>query len=353
MEVEPLLAKLADVVGGANVSAWDAAADAGRFSLCAGWPRLPLGIVAPQSEDEMASVVRACEAANAALVVAGGGTQLHTGYAPRQDRPYLMLSTKRMNRVLDYQPDDMTVTCEPGVTPDTLAQTLAAHRQFLPLDVPLPTSATVGGVVSTNQGGFRRLLYGTPRDLVIGVRAVLTGGAQIKGGGKVVKNVAGYDVCKLFTGGWGTVGVLTEVTFKVYPLPEAQRLLCLAAPDLATAARAGLALHHAQLAPAALLVTNELDSSLNGSKEDARAPCLLVLLQGPSARMDWQTLEIARRGGEAGLAAPDLLPIAALDALRDRQARLGRDTPLAARIACLLADIPSLLAHLQDRPDWH
>ena len=114
-------------------------------------------------------MVRACEAAGASLVVAGGGTQLHTGYAPRQDKPYILLFTDRMNRILDYQPDDMTVTCEPGVTLDALAQTLAAHRQFLPLDVPLPASATVGGVVSTNQAGFRRLLYGTPRDLVIGV----------------------------------------------------------------------------------------------------------------------------------------------------------------------------------------
>ena len=351
MEAAALLAELAGVAGGANVSAWDVSADGGRFALCADWPRVPLGVVTPQNEDETARVVRVCEAANAALVMAGGGTQLHTGYRPRQDRPYLLLSTARMNRILDYQPDDMTVTCEPGVTLDALAQTLAAHRQFLPLDVPLPASATVGGVVSTNQSGFRRAMYGMPRDLVIGIRAVLTGGAQIKGGGKVVKNVAGYDVCKLFTGGWGTVGVLTEVTFKVYPQPEQQRLLRLAAPDLDIAAQTGLALHHAQLAPASLLVTNEWDTAQFRISDPPNASCLLVLLQGPADRMDWQTMEIGRRSGEAGLAAPEVLPPAALAALRDRQARVGMDTRIAARIACLLADMPPLLAGLQNLPD--
>ena len=179
---------------------------------------------------------------------------------------------------------------------------------------------------------------------------MLTGGAQIKGGGKVLKNVAGYDVCKLFTGGWGTVGVLTEVTFKVYPLPEEQRLLRLAAPDLATAARTGLALHHAQLAPASLLVTNEWDIVPYRQDNPPPAPCLLALLQGPSARMDWQTAQIGRRSMEAGLSAPELLLIAALDTLRDRQARLGLDTPIAARIACLLADTPPLVARLQNLP---
>ena len=357
VNTEALLAELADIVGGGNVvSAETFAAGLGSVD----WPIPPLRVVLPGSVDETASVVRACEAAGAALVVVGGGTQLHTGYAPRRDKPYLWLSTARMNRILDYQPDDMTVTCEPGVTLDTLAHTLAAQRQFLPLDAPLPRRATVGGVVSTNAGGFRRLLYGAARDLVIGVRAVMTGGTQVKGGGKVVKNVAGYDVCKLFTGGWGTAGILTEITFKVYPLPKGQRLLRLAAPDLATAARVGLALHHAQLAPAALLVTNELDENgighheftqhqvNDGSRDVLFAPCLLALLQGPSDRMNWQAAEIARRGSEAGLGAQEPLPLASLDSLRDWQARSYNDTPVAARIACLLTDMPPLLAELQN-----
>ena len=161
----------------------------------------------------------------------------------------------------------------------------------------------MGGIVSANQGGFRRAAYGTSRDLVIGVRAIMTGGMQVKGGGKVVKNVAGYDVCKLFTGAWGTAGLLTELTFKVYPLPEGERLLWMPAPDIATAARAGFALHQAQLAPTALLATNEFVLEFN--RDSGGKAGLIALLQGPAARMDWQTGEIGRMAGEAGLNAPE------------------------------------------------
>jgi glycolate oxidase FAD binding subunit len=294
----------------------------------------------PMSVEDVAESVQRLEAEGAALVPVGGGTQLQTGYPPSSERPYALLLTQRLDHILDYQPDDMTITCEPGVTLSALQAHLATHRQFLPIDAPLPAQATMGGIVSVNQGGFRRASYGTSRDLVIGVRAIMTGGMQVKGGGKVVKNVAGYDVCKLFTGAWGTVGILTEITFKLYPLPEGQRLLWMPAPDVATAARAGLALHHAQLAPTALIATNEFDGKAG----------LLALLQGPSARMAWQTGEIGRMAGEAGLNAPDALPPGALNGLRDRQARLGPDTPAAGRIACLPTDTALLLNKLQTLP---
>src|SRR5205085_10716071 len=131
------------------------------------------------------------------------------------------------------------------------------RRQFVPLDAPLPERATLGGLVSTNAAGLWRPTYGTPRDLLIGLRVVMTRGESIKGGGRVVKNVAGYDVCKLFTGAWGTLGVLTELSFKVRPLPETVRTLAWEAPDLVTAAHIGLSLHHTRLAATFLLATNE------------------------------------------------------------------------------------------------
>ena len=319
--------------------------EANPVILPAGWTHRPMVTMAPRSVEEAADYVRRLEAKGTALVPVGGGTQLQTGYAPSGEKPYALLSTLRLDHILDYQPDDMTITCEPGVTLAALQAHLAAHRQFLPIDAPLPARATMGGIVSANQGGFRRATYGTSRDLVIGVRAIMTGGTQVKGGGKVVKNVAGYDVCKLFTGAWGTAGIITEITFKVYPLPEGERLLWMPAPDASAAARAGLILHHAQIAPTALLVTNEFESKY-GSKAG-----LLALLQGPSARMDWQTGEIGRMAVEAGLNAPDMLPPATLDALRDRQARPGPDTPAAGRIACLPTDVAPLLSKLQALPD--
>lgn len=338
MNIPHLLSELAGVVGGVNVLAQ---AVPPELSLPSGWKNPPLATALPGSSDAVAQIVTACEAAGVAIVVVGGGTQLQTGYPPREDRPYLLLSTARMNRVLDHQPDDMTITCEPGITLTAVQEHLKAHRQVLALDVPHADKATVGGIVSTNQSGFWRNAFGTPRDLVIGLHAVMNGGARVKGGGKVVKNVAGYDVCKLFTGAWGTAGVITEVTFRVRPLPPSERVIRLDAPDLATAAHAGLTLHHAQLAPISLIITNEIDGK----------SCLLALLQGVEARMDWQTNEMARIGAPEGLQAPQVIPTSTFSELGDMQGRLDAAAPLAGRIACLLTDLESTLRKLQTLPN--
>lgn len=320
--------------------------------LPADWANRPLATVMPGSVEDIGQVVRAVESAGVSLVMVGGGTQLATGNPPLANRPYLALSLQRLDRILDYQPDDMTITCEPGVTLARVQKQLAARRQFLPLDVALPEQATLGGIVASNQSGFWRLGYGTPRDLVIGTRAIMTDGTEIKGGGKVVKNVAGYDVCKLFTGSWGTVGIITEVTFKVYPLPEGERLLRLNAPDMVTAARAGLAIHHSQLAPTSLIATNEFDTEIySGIDNEPGRTCLLIRLQGPEDRMDWQTTEMGLRAVEAGLSAPEVVDASLLQALRNTLGRLSAPIPeqttLAGRIACLPADAAMLLQNLQ------
>jgi glycolate oxidase FAD binding subunit len=323
-------------------------------------PSLPVSwnvaaTVAPASEEEVVGIVRAIEETGAILLPCGGCSQIRTGYPPATDRPVVLLSTSRLNRILDHQPDDMTVTCQPGVTLAALQEKLAEQHQFLPLDVPLPNVATLGGIVSTNANGFWRPVYGATRDLLIGVRAVLTGGEAVKGGGKVVKNVAGYDVCKLFTGAWGTLGVLTELTFKIRPLPETQNALAFPAPDVATAARVGLSLHHARLAPAFLLATNELGSLPQGSGDkvsDTRHPTpdtLLLGLHGTPSRVEWQAAEFTRLASEAGLTtAPFPVSDTELAALRDRQARL--DAALALRIACLPTEVSALAQRLEVLP---
>lgn len=291
---------------------------------------------------QVADIVAACEADGAALFPWGGGVERNAGYAPNAARPYGLLATSRLNRILDYQPDDLTITCEPGVTLEELQTALAAGNQFLALDAPLAGQTTLGGLTSAGVSGFWRASYGAPRDLLIGVRAVMTDGAMVKGGGKVVKNVAGYDVCKLFTGAWGTLGVLTELTFKARPRPEAECVLAWAMPDVASAARLALLLHHAQLAPTYLLATNELEDGL---------PRLVVGLQGAKTRVEWQAAEFARRVGEAGFAsAGETLTSEVVTKLRDRQARLDADTPAAARIACLLTALPELVAALENWP---
>lgn len=287
--------------------------------------------------------MRAAEAEGAALLPYGGGTQLQTGYPPLADKPYRLLSSARLNRILDQQPADLTVTCEPGVTLAELQAALAPYRQMLALDVPLPERATLGGIVAANTTGFWRPAYGAPRDLVIGLRAVMSGGVEVRGGGKVVKNVAGYDLCKLFTGSWGTLGVLTELTFRTRTRPEIERALAWDAPDLASAARVGLALHQARLAVTYVLATNEPEGR----------PRLILGLHGSAERVEWQTAELARLAAEAGLnGRTAILSEADVTALRDRQARLEPEWQMAARLSCLPTELEAAIRTLETPSDF-
>jgi glycolate oxidase FAD binding subunit len=141
-----------------------------------------------------------------------------------------------MNRILEYAAGDLVVTAQAGVPLAELQDYVARSRQWLALDPPEP-GATVGGVVSAAASGPRRLLYGTPRDLLIGITVVLADGTVAKSGGKVVKNVAGYDLGKLFTGAFGTLGVVAECTFRLHPLPPARRVVTAEIEDPGEAAR--------------------------------------------------------------------------------------------------------------------
>jgi len=135
----------------------------------------------------------------------------------------LVLSTAKLNAVVAHRHGDLTATVQAGATLDAVNRTLAAHGQWLPLDPPWSDRATIGGIVATNDSGPRRHRYGTPRDLIIGVEIVRADGILAKAGGIVVKNVAGYDLSRLVTGSFGSLGLIVSATFKLYPLPTASR----------------------------------------------------------------------------------------------------------------------------------
>ncbi|MDR7437278.1 MAG: FAD-binding oxidoreductase [Armatimonadota bacterium] len=175
---------------------------------------------APADAAQVAAVLRLCGEAGAAVIPRGGGTALHWGNPPR--RADVVLSLERLDRLVEHDDANLTATVQAGMPVTTCQQVLARAGQFLPVDPPHPSRATVGGVVAVGGGGPRRMLYGGVRDLVTGMGVVLADGQQIRAGGKVVKNVAGYDMCKLFTGSLGTLGVITDVTFRLAPVPEAE-----------------------------------------------------------------------------------------------------------------------------------
>ena len=187
----------------------------------------------PADQAGVAEAVRAAYEASEPIYPLGGRTSLDYGVPPTREGRGLDLTG--MSKIVDYTPRDMTILVEAGMRMADLAATLAAEGQQLPIDVPRAAEATIGGVVATNWSGPRRYGHGTMRDYVIGIHAVDGRGVAFKGGGRVVKNVAGYDFCKLLTGSLGTLGVITQVALKVKPQAEQTATVVAACPDWKTA----------------------------------------------------------------------------------------------------------------------
>ncbi len=176
----------------------------------------------PASTKEAAQVIKLARDENLAVIPAGNSSWIDAGNL--LDRAEVILSTRRMTRILKHEPDDLVATAEAGTTLIEFQNHLRQAGQWLPLDTP-DSSATLGGVVATSWNGPHSFGYGPLRSFVIGMKVLLAGGQTIKAGGTVVKNVAGYDLCKLFTGSCGTLGLITELTFKLRPLPAENRTI--------------------------------------------------------------------------------------------------------------------------------
>jgi glycolate oxidase FAD binding subunit len=178
----------------------------------------PAVLCFPASPEQVTAALRLCSEANATVTPWGGGTAMRIGNSPRQVD--VVVGLERLNRLVEHDQANLTATVQSGHRLTALQEVLAQHNQFLPFDPPYAARATVGGVIATNLNGPRRSYYGSVRDLVIGMKVVLASGERIKAGGKVVKNVAGYDMCKLFVGAVGTLGIITEATLRMGPIPE-------------------------------------------------------------------------------------------------------------------------------------
>jgi glycolate oxidase FAD binding subunit len=178
---------------------------------------IPLPILMPSSAIELAELVTIAHQAKSPLIVAGNSSKLDWGGIVKDAKS--IVSTQKLDRLIAHAIGDLTVTVEAGIKFSSLQEILATAGQFLPLDPAYPTRSTIGGIIATADTGSLRHRYGGVRDLLLGISFVRADGKIAKAGGRVVKNVAGYDMMKLFTGSYGTLGILTEVTFRVYPLP--------------------------------------------------------------------------------------------------------------------------------------
>ena len=212
----------------------------------------PRMIFEPRNETEVATALRVANDAGLSVIPRGGGTKTAWGNPPA--RADLLLSTVRMNQVIEHAWADLTVSVETGCTIGTLQNALAQHGQQIAVDPLWPEQATIGGILSTNDTGTLRIRYGGLRDLIIGVTIALPDGTLASSGGKVVKNVAGYDLPKLVTGALGTLGVITRAVFRLHPLPHNVRSFTFVLRDAADANRLVLAVQDSKLAHTGLQV---------------------------------------------------------------------------------------------------
>jgi glycolate oxidase FAD binding subunit len=206
----------------------------------------------PETEAEVAEILVQANRQKWAVDIRGGGTkQTMAGVMPEIEA---VVYSQKLDKVIDYTPEDLTITVQAGMPFDRLSQILAENGQWLPLDPPFAENATVGGVIATDVSGPKRLLYGTARDLLIGAKFGLADGSTGKSGGRVVKNVTGYDLHKLMIGSFGTLGMLTELTFKVLPKPQSARWGIATFEEADTALVVARNIARSNLSPAALEV---------------------------------------------------------------------------------------------------
>ena len=263
----------------------------------------PKVVVTPGTIDEVSKVVAYANQQHLAIIPKGNGSKMNMGGIPK--KMDIVLSTSRLNRITDRDCENLTLSAESGLTLGEVQQGLAkvGKGYFLPLDPPFTDKATLGGIVATNSSGPKRLLYGTARDMMIGAKAVFPNGDIVVSGGKTVKNVSGYDMCKLLIGSYGTLGILCEMTFKLLPLPEKEATLLLSFAKLEEAGGFVREMRGSQLIPSSLEILNA--KAVQKMKYPVSMPpngnyLVAIGLEGVAESIERQVSEMSEMGKKRG-----------------------------------------------------
>jgi FAD/FMN-containing dehydrogenase len=302
--------------------------------------KVPRAVVSPETMDEASEIVAYAHEQKLAITPKGSGTKMGMGGIPKQVD--LVLFTGRLNRITDCDCDNLTLSAESGVTLSEVQRDLEGKGYFLPLDPPFTDKATLGGIVATNSSGPRRLLYGTSRDLITGIKAVFPNGDIVVSGGKTVKNVSGYDMVKLLIGSLGTLGIICEITFNLLPLPEKKQTLLIPFPGLDEAYDFVREIINSQLLPASidLLNATAADKMKYLMPSQKGHYLIAVGLEGVAETAERQVSEMGERGRKHG--ALDIVPLDAQrhddfwKGIRDFAPGLAKDYP---NLICLKSNV--------------
>jgi glycolate oxidase FAD binding subunit len=296
---DKLFSKLQEIVGEANVIQ-----DPDKLKAYALDGKKPKVIVYPGTIDEVSKIVSYANQQHLTIIPRGSGTKMGMGGIPKKID--IILYTNRLNRITDSDCDNLTLSAESGITLNEVQKSLAkvGKGYFIPLDPPFTDKATLGGIVATNSTGPKRLIYGTVRDLIIGTKAVFPNGDIVVSGGKTVKNVSGYDMCKLLIGSYGTLGILCEMTFKLLPLPEKEATLLLSFARLEEGDGFVREMRGSQLIPSSIETLNAM--AVQKMKYSMSMPpngnyLVAIGLEGVDESIDRQISEMSEMGKKYGV----------------------------------------------------
>lgn len=312
---------------------------------------LPRAVVEPESPEALAAVLAYASRARASVVLRGGGTKLGWGRPPAAID--VVISTRRLNRVLTHAHGDLTATVEAGAALVDVNRELMRHRQWLPIDVT-DDGATIGGAIASNDSGPARHRYGTPRDLLIGVHLATADGRIVKAGGTVVKNVAGYDLGKLMSGSFGTLAAIVTATFKLAPLPTAAATAIVGFSGADGIVRAAAAIAGSQLEPAAFDLhghwgAGALAASSNAGRTRSGPPSpyhLLIQFASTRAAVDAQLDEVRRLIGADSLEV--MTGEAEAELWRNHTRAVWRTPGVVVRVSWLPATLEAVFSLLHD-----
>ena len=351
MSLDRLHSQLQESVGPGHVDAVPVAC--ARFAVGSISPAL---VVAPGSVDELSEVIAAAHENGVRVVPWGGGTRQRIGSGlAAAGSSVLVVRTERLNRIVEHEPGDLTVCVEAGIRMAALDSILAGHAQMLPVDVALPEQSTLGGALATAADGPRRLGYGTFRDLLIGIRVVEATGRVSKAGGRVVKNVSGFDLMKLYLGSLGTLAVIVSANFKLIPRPRAAATIVCTFASRKSAFDFVTQIHGTALTPAACeyLEGTDLNAATwktNRSADNAEGATLAVLAEGLSPAVERHLRELRSLAERSDASCVEVRGRSEHSRLWSEIADLSqtRDVPddeLVVRLSCLPGNLEQAITH--------
>ncbi|GGL42655.1 glycolate oxidase subunit GlcD [Sporolactobacillus putidus] len=295
-KLNKLKEQLADIVGTENVDDTTSGRLVYSYDATPNYQSLPDLVVAPGNAEETAAVLKLCSETETPVYSRGSGSNLCADTCPVKGGVVLLV--KRMNKILELDKENLAVTVQPGVITKTICDTVEKEGLFYPPDPSSMKISTIGGNISENSGGLRGLKYGVTRDYVMALQIALPNGELIRTGGKLTKDVAGYDLTRLFIGSEGTLGVITEATLKLIPKPEAQKTILALYQDIEAAGRSVSKIIANKMIPATLEFLDQdtlravEDFAHIGLPTDVKA-ILLIVQDGPQEIVDRDIKKIA------------------------------------------------------------